>query len=78
MAGSLRAKFQVWEVTQRIGVQEVALTAVYGKDGTANQQWSKATPAGKLTMTITNEAAWDHFKPGDYVWLDLTEAPEDA
>src|SRR5258705_50092 len=32
--------------------EEVVLQAVYGKEGTANAQWSKWTPSAGLTMQI--------------------------
>lgn len=76
MTGSLRAKFRLYQVAQREGTQEFEFHAVYGKDGSDNASWSKATPVGKLTMTVTNEAAWGMFEPGTDVYLDITEAPK--
>lgn len=74
MAGSLRAKFQVFSVRKLVGAEELELHAVYGKDGSDNASWSKFTPAGKLTMTITNEDAWGVFMAGAEVFIDITAA----
>jgi hypothetical protein len=61
---SLRAKFHIQEVGHLQGARKVDMGAVYGKDGTANGQWSKFTPVGRLTMTVTNEAAFPLFEDG--------------
>lgn len=39
-----------------------------------NHIFSKATPSGRLEMTISNEAAAKFFKPGCCYYLDFTEA----
>lgn len=48
------------------------------KDGSnvakENHIFSKATPSGKLEMTITNEGAAAFFKPGMCFYLDFSEA----
>lgn len=78
----VRAKFQVNSVKQIVGGSgkvesiEVAMNPVYGKAGEANAQWSKYTPSGSLTMTITNEQVFDTFRPGMQFYLDLTEASD--
>lgn len=51
---------------------EVEFCAVWG-NGKGNESWSKATPNGRLTMTITNPAVVGHFRPGKTYALDLTE-----
>jgi hypothetical protein len=53
--------------------EEVVLSAVCGK---TNEQWSKWTPSGTLTMTINNPDAQGKFKPTQCYYLDITEAPE--
>lgn len=85
---SVRAMFQVDAVTRRgwhgpEGPQEqaqvdVKLTAVYrGSPGSEESAFWDATPAGELTMTITNEALKDHFKPGHRFYLDFTPVEGD-
>lgn len=57
--------------------EQITLAAVYGKDGTANQQWSKWTPAAQLTMTISNPAAFDKLRTGQFVYVDLIPCGRD-
>jgi hypothetical protein len=81
MSGSLRAKFRIQEIGHLEGARKVDMQAVYGKDGTANGQWSQYTPVGRLTMTITNREAFPLFEdgatfgPNTDVLLDITVAP---
>lgn len=56
----------------------VRLNAVYGKDGSANAQWSKATPSGQVTLSISNPGAWGHFKQGGFYFVDFFDAPEEG
>ncbi len=58
--------------------ETIRLSAVYGKDGSANAQWSKATPSGQVSLSITNPEAWGHFKQGGFYFVDFSEAPEDG
>ncbi len=58
--------------------ETVMLSPVYGVDGSANAEWSKATPSGSLTMTITNPEAWGKLKAGAFYFVDLTEAPAEG
>lgn len=58
--------------------ETVSLMAVYGKDGTANASWSKATPAGSVNLTISNPAAWGHFKQGGHYFVDFFETTEEG
>lgn len=51
----------------------VDLMPVYG-DGKDNASWSKATPAGKIEMWITNPSAIDQFEPGKDYFVDFTPA----
>jgi hypothetical protein len=75
----IRAKFKVASVTQYENDQEtVEMQAANGRADTANAQWSKWTPSGKLTLTINNPDARGKLLPGKYYFLDLTEAAEDA
>lgn len=52
--------------------EEIALSAVYGPDGSANGQWSKYTPAASLTMTVSNPQAFGKVLPGQFVFVDIT------
>jgi hypothetical protein len=77
MTASVRAKFRV-SYLKKIHTGgdpqgEVELTAVSGKDGD-NASWSKWTPTGKITMTITNPAAYNVFDPGREFYIDFTPA----
>jgi hypothetical protein len=58
--------------------EELTLHAVYSSNpNSANAQWSKWTPSAQLTMTITNPAAFDRVRPGQFVFVDLTPAGKD-
>ncbi len=71
---NVRAKFKVVSVKHLENDQsQVELAAIHGAD---NRQWSKWTPSGNLTMSITNPEATAQFKPGSCVFLDFSEAPE--
>lgn len=58
--------------------EQVTLWAVYGQDGSSNASWSKATPSGSVTLTITNPAAWGHFKADAFYFVDFSETTRDA
>ena len=49
---------------------EVKLAPVYG-DG-PNAQWSKATPQGEISMSITNREAADAFELGKEYLVEFT------
>lgn len=73
----MRAKFQVSYITDYGYNLEANLTAMYG--GSTNKEdneFSEATPNGKLTMTISNPAAKGFLKVGKKYYIDFTEAPE--
>ena len=70
----IRAKFKVDKVTKyAYGAEEVELSAVYGENN-ENASFSKATPVGKHSMTISNEAAHGFFVAGREYYLDFTAA----
>lgn len=72
---SVRAKFQCSSVMIFQGEsREYTFSAVYGKDGTDNAQWSKWTPNGSLIMTINNPECFDKFEVGEEYYLDFTKA----
>lgn len=75
----MRAKFQCNTVMKDMYSNEtVTLSPVYGKDGTANAEWAKASPSGSLSLTISNPAAQGFLKPGGQYFLDFTEAPPEG
>lgn len=59
--------------------QELALSAVYSnKEGSANAQWSKWTPCASLTMTVSNPAAFDKVRSGQFLFVDLIPTDKDS
>ena len=80
----LRAKFSVYSVKKvcdgngDVTQEEVQLSAVYGADGSANKQWSQWTPSGSLTMSISNKAAFDKLRPGQFFFVDLILTDKDS
>lgn len=69
---TVRAKFQCESVTITETQQQVAFRPVCD-DSPENKQWSKYTPSGALSLTITNAALLGHFKPGKQYYLDIIE-----
>jgi hypothetical protein len=78
----VRAKFRCTEKTSRtstggygptppqpVDTEEVKLQAVMGDE---NKEWSKWTPSGLLTMSITNPEALAQFEVGKDYFLDFT------
>lgn len=55
-------------------IAQLKLSAVYG-DGKENKEWSKYTPTGEITMTVTNPTAVDYFRPGKEYYIVFNEAP---
>ena len=84
MDAVIRAKMYVNEVKRCAGSdgettqEEVKLSAVYGKEGTANNKWSKYTPFGQFLMTISNPGAFGKLLPGQYFFVDLIPTDKDA
>lgn len=72
----LRAKFvvnSVKRVAQNDGSimqEEIFLNAVYADTG-VNKLWSKWTPNGSLTMTISNSEAMGKVLPGQFYFIDF-------
>lgn len=79
---NIRAKFRCHAVTEtrddatkETVSQAITLHAVYSNDpNSENATWSKWTPAGTVTMTINNSAAFGAFEPGQDYFLDFTPA----
>lgn len=73
------ARFRCSEVTAReFGPATVKLSAVYSPDGTEPDEvqeeirrFNEATPSGNLEMAINNQAAAEHFQPGEHYYLRL-------
>ena len=71
---SVRAKFQCTCKTPDTSdptIVEVTFSAVCD-DSPENASWSKWTPAGSLSMQITNPAASDQFEVGSFYFIDLS------
>lgn len=65
----VRAKMYVESVTARQWGTSIRLQVV--SRGEDNKEWSAASPAGTLEMTIKNEAASDQFAPGQEWFIDM-------
>lgn len=62
-----------------IGSEEITLSAVYSdKEGAPNKQWSKWTPCGNLSFTVSNPAALGQVLPGQFYFVDLHQCDKDA
>ena len=55
------------------GSELVKLRAVYG-DSPENKEWSKFTPSGELSITITNPDAYGKLSNGHEFYIDFTPA----
>lgn len=68
------AKFNCENVENQNDSQNVTFRAVYSPDENhENYQWSKWTPAGFLTMNISNPNLKDHFVKGKEYFLTIEE-----
>lgn len=76
----LRCKMRVASVTQnldgegKVEYETVKLQAVYGREGTKNQEWSKFTPQADFSITISNPAAMNKLSKGSFFFVDFTPA----
>ena len=84
-ASTLRAKMSVSSVKRNadskgdIQSEEISLNAVYdSKEGSANAQWSKWTPAAVLTLQVNNPAAFGKILPGQFYFVDLVPTDKDS
>ena len=67
----VRCKFTVQRVEAFASNINVELLPVIS--GEENKSFSKYTPSGKITLTVTNEAVYDFFKPGKDYYVDFTK-----
>lgn len=73
----MRAKFIVEKVEEQYGNEQVTLWAVYGGEtNEEDNQFSSATPAGQLQMTISNPNAKGFFEVGKKYYLDFSLAKD--
>lgn len=61
-----------------VSAEEITLSCVYGKEGTANAQWSKWTPSGQLTFTVNNPDAFGKVLPGQFFFVDLVPTDKEG
>ncbi len=86
MPPMLRCKMRVSEVLHTkdadgsTSQERVKLSAVYGKEGTENAQWSKWTPGAEFSIHINNPEAMGKLSKGHEFFVDFTpaEAPVEA
>lgn len=72
-APTMRAKFWVESVTKFKDGERLNLCVVtYDTD--ENKSFSKYTPTGNITLSITNENLFGKFEPGDEFYIDFTKA----
>jgi hypothetical protein len=73
----MRAKFLVNSVTDFGNYSKVDMQAVYSsKRNTEDNQFSDATPSGKLEMMISAKGAKNFLKPGVKYILTFSEAED--
>jgi hypothetical protein len=57
-----------------IPIREVTLTAQYDAKNPEDVPFAASTPSGSMTFTVDNPAVADHFKPGQFYYIDLIPA----
>lgn len=77
----MRAKFLCNSVEKKESAPEkyyedIILSAVTGSDNIEDNQFSEATPAGSVIITITNQKALGFFEQGKKYYLDFNEATQ--
>ena len=71
----MRAKFTVTKVMHTTWSEQAELVASHSGTPEDNQ-FSSATPAGRLDITITADDARGFLQPGKSYYLDVTPAPD--
>lgn len=69
---SVRAKFRCNSI-EDFGNDMVTVKLSAVSSGDDNKSWSKWTPSGTLSLTITNPEAFNQFKVGKEYFLDFNE-----
>ena len=69
----IRAKFKCDSVNVSNENENISLSAVT-EGSIENEQWSKYTPGGHLTITISNPEAQGKIEVGKEYYLDITLA----
>lgn len=72
---SVKAKFRCTSKTQFPG-NDVEVRFDAATAGDDNKSWSKYTPAGTISMRITNPGAHEQFVPGEEYFLTFEPARE--
>ena len=69
---NIRAKFVCETVLKDSSNETVKLRAVTCDGSKDNESWSKWTPSGELTMSVSNPAAHGAFVPGKSYFIDIS------
>jgi len=69
----MRAKMEVQSIKRWKGQDEVTFGCVYTGSPEDNS-FAAATPAGSMTLTISNPALIGVLQPGDRFYLDFSKA----
>jgi len=73
----VRGKFKLHEVTQTAwggDGRTLVFMAEYDPDSPEDQSYSKATPTGRIQITVDNPAALEQFELGKAYYVDFTPA----
>ena len=76
MSQTIRAKFhcsQVAKTNWKAEIAELHAVTAGDKEESENTYFNKATPGGKLSITIDNPNAQGFLKPGSEYYIDFTE-----
>lgn len=65
------------DATGEISSEEISLNCVYD-DGGPNKQWSKWTPNGNMTFTVSNPLAFGKVLPGQFYMVDMSVTTKDS
>ena len=73
----VRGKFQLIEVRSHSytpSAKTLVFSTVYDTSTPENARFTKATPSGRLEMTVDNPAALEAFELGKFYYADFTPA----
>lgn len=79
----MRAKVVLNRVEKYSGSERLIFNPVaakqYGSDGLdEDNTFAKFSPSGEFSLTVTNPALLDQFKPGEKYYVDFTPVPATA